>query len=327
MSENNSLEKIDQKKNTLYFLIGPTAVGKTATALRWAEANDAEILSCDALLVYCGMDIGTAKPSEKERQLVPHHGINIVPVHTTYSVDKYLKMAQKVVAEVFKRKRKLLITGGSGFYLKSFFSPVVDDCYIPENVQQYVQKLEANEGLAALRQELLALNPSGLEAFIDLDNPRRLAKGLMRCMASGKTIPQLREDFLERRTPFDGFEKKVVCLMRHREDLKERIYERTGQMIEQGLIDEVQFLKKAGIAINPSPASAIGYREVLAFLENGESVETLRDRISQNTIRLLKKQLTWLRKQISIDQYVFLNPHESADYKTFFERNYTTLEQ
>lgn len=318
MPENKILKRGDQKSNTLYFLTGPTAVGKTTIALEWAEANDAEILSCDALLFYRGMNIGTAKPPREALERVPHHGIDLVSVRESYSIEKYLKLARKVVTETFKRKSRLLITGGSGFYLKSFFYPVVDEWTISEEIQRYVQTLETNEGIVGLRRALHALNPDGLEGVIDLYNPRRLARALMRCIASGKTVLELRESFLKKNTPFDGFEKKVVCLMRSREDLKERINQRTTEMIAKGLVDEVRFLKAAGIETNPAAATAIGYRETLTFLDQGGSLDALHGHIAQNTTRLVKKQLTWLRKQIPVDDWVFLEPGQSGDYRTLF---------
>src|SRR6185436_658468 len=114
-------------KPVLHVLTGPTAVGKTEWALRWAEANNAEIVSCDSLLFYRGMDLGTAKPTAAELQRVPHHLIDVCDVTDPMDVTRYVTLARKAVAEIAARGRQILVTGGSGFYLRCFFAPVADE--------------------------------------------------------------------------------------------------------------------------------------------------------------------------------------------------------
>src|SRR2546423_950109 len=118
-------------KPVLHVLTGPTAVGKTEWALRWAEENNAEIVSCDSLLFYRGMDIGTAKPTPVERARVRHHLIDICDVRELMDVTHYVTKAREAVNEITARGRGVLVTGGSGFYLKSFFAPVADDVAVP----------------------------------------------------------------------------------------------------------------------------------------------------------------------------------------------------
>ena len=291
----------------LYVLTGPTGVGKTEQALAWAREQKAEILSCDALLVYQGMTIGTAKPNREQQALVPHHGMDLVPVQRPYSIGDYLTMAQKVVRAITARGRKVLITGGSGFYLKSFFAPVVDSVAIPLAIRRHVQTIEARQGLIGLQKQLNACNPKGVD-HIDLKNPRRVANALMRCLASGKTLVELQTRFAKKNSPFAHYTKQVTCLIRDRQDLHQRIERRTAQMLRDGLIDEVKALLKAGIASNPQSASAIGYRETIAWLRQGEpKQEMLQTAIMRNTLKLVKKQLTWLRKQFSPGETTYLN--------------------
>src|SRR4051812_7023300 len=114
-------------KPILQVLTGPTAVGKTEWALRWAERHDAEIVSCDSLLFYRGMDLGTAKPTPAERARVPHHLIDICGVTERMDVTHYVAQAQRAVTEILGRRRRVLVTGGSGFYLRAFFAPVADE--------------------------------------------------------------------------------------------------------------------------------------------------------------------------------------------------------
>src|SRR5258708_5175892 len=141
----------------LYILTGCTAVGKTEWALRWAETHRAEIVSCDSLLFYRGMDIGTAKPTATERARVPHHLIDLLDVTGRMDVAQYVARAKAAVAEIGARGQSVLVTGGSGFYLQSFFTPVADEVSVSAEVRAGVAKLSLPEAVA----ELHRLNPAG----------------------------------------------------------------------------------------------------------------------------------------------------------------------
>ena len=130
----------------LYVLTGPTAVGKTALALEWAEVNGAEIVSCDASLFYRGLDIGTAKPTAAERARVPHHLIDVCAVRERMDVARYVEAARAACEDIVVRGRKVLVTGGSGFYLKAFFGPVADTIEIPDALRADVAELERAAG-------------------------------------------------------------------------------------------------------------------------------------------------------------------------------------
>ncbi|NDC75961.1 tRNA (adenosine(37)-N6)-dimethylallyltransferase MiaA, partial [bacterium] len=144
---------------SLYVLTGPTAVGKTALALEWAEANGAEIVSCDASLFYLGMDIGTAKPTKEERARVPHHLIDVCAVRERMDVARYVEAARAACADIVGRGRRVLVTGGSGFYLKAFFGPVADTIEIRGALRAEVAELERTAGLAGLVGRLRSINP------------------------------------------------------------------------------------------------------------------------------------------------------------------------
>ncbi len=283
---------------TLHIITGTTAVGKTEYALSYAEAHGAEIISCDASLVYRGMDIGTAKPTAAERARVPHHLIDICEVNQPYDIVAYVEDARRAVESVLSRGKAVLITGGSGFYLKSFFAPVVDTLLVPESVRQTVAMIYEEAELAGLMCELRRLNPSGVDN-LDTKNPRRVMRALERCMASGKTLAELQAEFAARPAPYAGFAKRVILLEREKDVLRQRIAARVELMLRDGLIDEVRQLQKLGIETNPSAASAIGYRETLAFLHGQLAASELAPTIVQNTLHLAKKQRPWFRTQIS----------------------------
>lgn len=288
-------------------MTGPTAVGKTELAIKWAEQNNAEILSCDSLLFYKGMNIGTAKPSAEERSRVTHHGIDLVESCEQFDIGRYLEYSKKVVEEIWSREKKVLITGGSGFYLKSFFAPVVDTIVIEDSVKNTVDRIFKFEGLDGLVQELKRRN-QGEDFQIDLNNPRRVIPSLERCIQTGKSIRVLRAEFESSDFPFKGTPCCSCLLSRSKSLLHQRVSERAQEMLENGLVEEVEQLIELGIKQNPSAANSIGYRESIEFLENSEMDEMqLFEKIVTNTNRLIKKQGTWFRTQIQWDQFVDLD--------------------
>jgi tRNA dimethylallyltransferase len=284
-------------KGVIHVLTGPTAVGKTELALRWAEANDAEIVSCDALLFYRGMDIGTAKPTADERARVPHYLIDVRNVDTGMDVTEYVAMAQSAVADIAARGKRVLVAGGSGFYLKSFFAPVADGVEVPAELRAEVNAKLEGEGLAALVAELRALNPQGL-GELDVANPRRVTRALERCRASGKTLDVLAEEFARMPGPFADWAVRCTRLDREPAELDERVARRVDAMLADGLVAEVERLRAAGLERNLSAARAIGYRETLAVLDGALPGKELAAEIVKNTRALVKKQRTWFRTQL-----------------------------
>jgi tRNA dimethylallyltransferase len=280
-------------KPTLHVLTGPTAVGKTEWALRWAERNDAEIVSCDSLLFYRGMDIGTAKPTPGERARVPHHLIDLCDVRERMDVTTYVARARAAIEDIVARGRQVLVTGGSGFYLKSFFAPVADEVDVPPGIRAEVEALPAERVLERLR----ALNPDGLGA-LDVANPRRVVRALERCLASGRTVLELAAEFARRPAPFANYAVQLTILYRDTPDLEARVSARVTAMLRDGLVDEVRRLRGAGLEANPSAAKAIGYREVVEYLDGRIAEVQLATEIAKNTRALIKKQRTFFRTQL-----------------------------
>ncbi len=281
----------------LHVLTGPTAVGKTELALRWAEANNAEIVSSDALLFYRGMDLGTAKPTAEERARVPHHLIDVCDVNERVDVTHYVTKARAAVADITGRGRKVLVVGGSGFYLKAFFAPVADAVAVAPELRAEIEAKLAAEGLAALVAELRGLNPGGL-GELDTENPRRVTRALERCRSSERTLRDLAEEFSRQPGAFEGWTARCTRLERPPEELDLRITARVDTMLAAGLVDEVRCLRLAGLEGNPSASRAIGYRETLAMLEGVLPETELAAEIVKNTRGLVKKQRTWFRTQL-----------------------------
>ena len=281
----------------LHIITGATAVGKTEYALSYAEAHNAEIVSCDASLIYRGMDIGTAKPSREEQERIPHHLIDLHAANKPYDIVAYVRDAKVAVGEIFARGKSVVVTGGSGFYLKSFFAPVIDLVKVNDAVRKKVKALYEAEGLEGLLDELGGRSVQGT-GNLDVKNPRRVLRALERCIASGKDLPTLQDEFAARPEPFADCVKYYILLERDKENLKQRVARRAELMLEAGLIAEVECLLLQGLKENPSAASAIGYRETIAFLEGELKRHELLPAIVQNTLHLVKKQGTWFRTQI-----------------------------
>lgn len=282
-----------EERPILRVLAGCTAVGKTDLALAWAERNNAEILSCDSLLFYKGMDIGTAKPTKEELSRVPHHFVDCNELKDQMDVTRYAALARATAEDVIRRRKSVLVTGGSGFYLRCFFYAIADDVEVSPALREHVRSL----GLAEALGELKGLNPEGLGA-LDVNNPRRVARALERCLASGRTLSELGREFAEKKSEFASWDVRLVRLDREKAELDERIARRVSQMLKAGLVREVEELDRQGLRENPSAARAIGYREVLAMRDGQLAGDALEATIVSNTRALVRKQRTWFRTQV-----------------------------
>ena len=281
----------------IHVLTGPTAVGKTETALRWAEANDAEILSCDSVCVYRGMDIGSAKPTDDEQRRIRHHGLDLVDPSERYSVSQYVDMAREAIAGAHGRGKRLLVTGGSGFYLAAFFGPVTDELEIPQAITDEVRTLQ-RQGLASLLLRLREIEGQKLPDWLDVQNPIRVAKALERRLASGRTLDAMRDEFLTRKGPFADHQVTFELLERTDAELKARIAARTELMLRDGIIRESECLQEMKLDPELTSSRAVGYRAVMDWLEGGKRVAMsgLAERINLDTWALVRKQRKWFRR-------------------------------
>ncbi len=298
-------------KHDLHVITGYTAVGKTELSLTWAEQNDAEIISCDSLLFYRGMNIGTAKPSAEEMARVPHHMVDVVSPSEQYSIDQYVSAVLGIVADIHSRGRRVLIVGGSGFYLKCFFAPVVDGYTLSDGKRKDIERKFDGQALEDSVSALLELNPAGV-GNLDVNNPRRVFNAWVRCLASGKTVLELKSEFESKAGPFDHYNKQLVVLSRPVEELESRVSLRVGLMLKAGLVAEVKALLKEGIEANPSAARSIGYRETISFIKGEIGQDVLLELIAQNTRRLLKKQRTWFGKFLPDDAVIDLSSYDQS---------------
>jgi tRNA dimethylallyltransferase len=279
----------------LRLLAGPTAAGKTEAALKWAEREGGEILSCDAVCSYRGLDVGSAKPTRAEQARVRHHGLDLAAPSQRFSIADYVRVARAVVEDCAARQRPLMIVGGSGFHLSAFLGPVADDLEITATVRREVERLQA-AGREALHQRLLELEGGVLPTWLDVQNPLRLTKALERRLASGRALTDLRNDFLAKPGPFADFQVTSEVLDRPDEELRLRIAARTNLMLQNGILEEARLLLDLPDDL-PAPR-AVGYRETLNWLRAGGKgpLETLAQEINQSTWQLVGRQRKWFRR-------------------------------
>ncbi|HRT28314.1 MAG TPA: tRNA (adenosine(37)-N6)-dimethylallyltransferase MiaA [Kiritimatiellia bacterium] len=271
-----------------WFIAGATATGKSAVAQQLAEQTGRAILSADAMLVYRGMDIGTAKPVPAERGDVPYFGIDLVSPAEPFSTGLWLADAHHAFRSA--PRAGLIVVGGTGLYLKALTEGLDGSACDPEARARW-QALHAAEGTDALRRALETRAPGVLETLADPANPRRLIRALEHLDAHD-TVPvrQQRTDDIP----------PIPALRMPREQLHARIARRVDAMFAAGLIDEVRALQRDTPAWSKTARHAIGYAEVRALLAGEMTQPQAAERIAARTRQLAKRQETWLRHQAHV---------------------------
>ena len=303
----------------LYFLTGCTAVGKTEISLYLARKLNAEILSCDSVQVYRGADIGSAKISLAERQEIPHYGIDLCSPDHCFSVDQYQSYVRKLIPEMAQRKRNLLIVGGTGFYLKSFFSSVTDAIAVPQEVRNEVENLYRCEGIDALQRAIQSYGETDINES-DWSNAYRLCHILEKQKVTNLPQVELKRQFLSNEVPYANFFKTVICLQRSRDSLVRRAEIRLNAMFVDGFLKEAENLwNRYGASIARPLRQAVGYKTLFDFFQYGGDLKDAKQLILIATRHLIKKQETWLKKQIPIDHFIDLDRNSSNESFDFID--------
>ncbi len=284
-----------------FYLIGPTAVGKSAVALTLARRLGAEIVSADSMQVYCGMDIGTAKPSPAERSAVPHHLVDVVEVSERFDVARYVELARAAIAEIQRRGKTPLIVGGAGLYLRALTEGLSE---LPDSDPALRAELEAL-GRERVFEELRRVDPEAAER-IGPHNFRRLVRALEICRLTGRRASGPRRAWGRERSPL------MHGLERDRAELYARCDARVEAMFRAGLVDEVRSLLSRGLGDNTTARQALGYKEVMAHLRGEASLADTVALVKSRTRQFAKRQLTWFRHQARVE-WVRLGPDESAE--------------
>ncbi len=279
----------DRRPGPVLALIGPTASGKTALACELAPGLGAEVVSADAMLVYRGMDIGTAKPTPAERARVRHHLVDVVDPAEEFSVARFQPLARAAIADVLHRGRVPLLVGGSGLY----FHAVVDEFSFPPTDPAVRRRLEDEaraRGLPVLYERLAARDPAAASR-IQPGNLRRIVRALEVVELTGRSFSSFREAM---DLPVSRYRLTVLGLDPGPELLRARVAERVAAMAEAGLVDEVRRL--AAGPLSRTARQALGYKELLDALERDGSVSGALAEVVARTRAYARRQLAWFRR-------------------------------
>ena len=299
------------EKKTVYGFVGPTASGKTTLSLDFARARSGEILCMDSMQVYRGMDIGTAKPTKQEQALVPHHLLDIVSPSEPFTVAEYQRLALPFLDSL----PVPVLVGGTGFYLKALSLPMdLGSTVGDEQVRARYQRLADEQGNEALHA-LLAQRDPPTASRLHPNDVRRVIRALEVLELTGKPISaQVMPTFED-----SPYRFVLLALDWPRELLYDRINRRVDQMIREGLIEEVQSLRNAGVPRDAQAMQGLGYKELLAFFDGEMSLPDAVELIKRRTRNYAKRQLTWFRadpriRWIPADGTHFPSPEEILRY-------------
>lgn len=282
------------KKKPLIILTGPTAVGKTKASIGLAKAVDGEIISADSMQVYRHMDIGSAKIKPEEMEGIPHHLIDVLEPDDEFHVVKFQQLAKKAMREIWERGHIPIVTGGTGFYIQALLYDIDFDENEKEDACRKEPEAYAREhGAEALHEKLALVDPASAE-MIHPNNIKRVIRALEFYEQTGKRISEHNETQRQRESPY-AF--AYFVLTDDRAHLYERINRRVDQMIEEGLVNEVQALKDKGYTKQLVSMQGLGYKEILDYLDGNCTLEEAIYTIKRDTRHFAKRQLTWFKRE------------------------------
>ena len=286
----------------LIILLGPTGVGKTTVSLELAERLNGEIVSADSRLFYRGMDIGTAKPSQAERQRVPHHLIDVTTPDQGWSLAVFQREARHAIGEIQARGHLAFLVGGTGQYVRA----VIEEWELPRVepnpiLRQALQNWANDIGFQELHTRLSVLDPQAA-ATIDARNVRRNLRALEVILSTGKRFSE------QRRRGRILFHILQLGISRPRAELYDRIDARIQRMLEDGLVNEVRGLLAKGYSSDLPPLSAIGYREIIAYIQGKLTLEAAVTEMKRATRIYVRRQANWFKANDPDIHWLEANP-------------------
>ncbi len=293
-------------KIKLCAIVGPTATGKTRLAIELAKKYNAEIISADSMQIYKGMDILTAKPTSFEMSSIPHYLLSFLSVEEAFSVAQYVKIAHNQIYVTNRSGKLPLIVGGTGLYINSVvddisFSEYEQDCTFRDELRKKIDE----EGCQALYDELLTIDSESAQR-IDKNDAKRIIRAIEIYKTSGKTMSEQLKNSRLRESRYDVL---IIGLnFKDREKLYDKINTRVEKMLKDGLIDEVKNLSK--LKLSKTAREAIGYKEILPYIQNKCSLEEAIQKLKQNSRKYAKRQLTWFKKDKRVN-WLYLDEVDS----------------
>jgi tRNA dimethylallyltransferase len=305
---------LESKAKNLVVILGPTAVGKSATAIRLAKRFKGEIINCDSMQVYRGFDIGTDKIPLEERENIPHHILGIVDPTIQFTAADFVKHAIKAIEEIQKRRNLPFITGGTGLYLKALLDGLFPEGeknpYIRKKLEQEVQ----DKGLEHMREKLLEVDPIYGQKAGKKDKIR-IIRALEVFLTTKKPLS---EHFAHTHSFVQDFNVIKIGLKLERSILYKRIEDRVDRMFEKGIVKEAQELRKQGIDVTSPPFRALGFKQVLKHLNGEMTYEEAIEATKKETRHYAKRQMTWFRRMEGI---LWFSPDEFPSISRSVEDN------
>ena len=278
-------------------IAGATATGKTALSLAVAEALGGEIVSMDSRQIYRGMDVGTDKVAAGIRARIPHHGLDIRDPDESYSAGEFARDAARWMGEIRARGGVPVLAGGTGFFLKALMEPLFEEPRLDPARVTRLRRFLGERRLEELERWVRALDPERATLAVE-GGMQRIERTLEITLLTGRPLSWWHQTAQEDAPAAEGM---VVVLEVPRDELDRRIDERVGTMAERGLVEEVRGLAARGYGAGDPGMSGTGYREILAHLEGGLSLEEALDATRRATRRYARRQLTWFRNQLPPD--------------------------
>ena len=280
----------------LVIVLGPTAVGKSATAILLAKRFQGEIINCDSMQVYKGFDIGTDKIPLSQRYDIPHHLIDIADPSIQFTAAEFVKQALAAAASIHAKKKLPIIAGGTGLYLKALLDGLFPEEIKDPTIRRDLERQARDKGLEYLRDRLLQVDPIYANKLGRRDKIR-IIRGLEVFIATGKPISV---HFQNTRSPVGDFHILKIGLKLDRPLIYGKIEARVDRMFERGIVEETQSLLAEGVQPDSPPFRALGYRQVMNHLKGELSLEEAIDLTKMETRNYAKRQMTWFRKMPGI---------------------------
>lgn len=286
---------MEQEKKKLIVLTGPTAVGKTKLSIQLAKAIGGEIISADSMQVYRGMDIGSAKITEKEKEGVPHYLIDVLSPFEEFNIVLFQKMAKEAMKQIYEKGKLPVIVGGTGFYIQSVLYDIdFSEHDEQDGIRKQLEEIAGKEnGAHELHEKLSSVDPESAAAIHE-NNVKRVIRALEFYEETGKRISEHNEEQRHKESPYDV---SYFVLNDKREKVYERIDKRVDMMMEAGLVEEVKRLKDSGCRREMVSMQGLGYKEIMDYLNGEISVTEAVYRIKRDTRHFAKRQITWFKRE------------------------------
>ena len=299
---------MNKNSKILWSIVGPTGIGKTALSIELAKNLKTEIISCDSRQFYKELKIGTAAPSSEELSLVPHHFIGNLSIAQDYSVGDFEKDALRKINELFNKYDQLIMVGGSGLYEKAVNEGLDNFPDIDSKVREDLMVEIQEKGLSYLQEELKKNDPE-YYSQVDYNNPQRVMRALEIFRGTGKPYSSFRKNLVEKR----NFTSVKIGLTASRDLIYDRINKRVDLMMEKGLLEEVISLQSYR---HKNALQTVGYKELFDYLDGNSSLEFAVNEIKKNSRRYAKRQLTWYRRDESVNWFDYQSTQEIVDFVT-----------